>query len=321
MKVSMPQPLKSIVVAYDGFEQQEQLPAIAETLAQSHGATVYVVHVAPELEADWWVDVQKVHNLLEALQKNELAARQAKLEALAAPLRNKGIQTEVIIRTGLPHVELIHEVNRINADLLIAYNSAQHQKTVGRSFGSVTHKLFRSCPCPVLACRDLVERGYRSVVAPVDLEDIQDELELNESILGHAADLAKIDQGKVTLFHAWNLWGEHLVRSRVSVEFDEVLPAIDDIKEARENHAQNLVSEFSRQCNGVKFGVSIEKGEVRSILPKVVSETGYDLVVLGSHVRTGITGFFIGNTAEKTLEELYCSVLVVKSKDFKTDIV
>ena len=45
-----------------------------------------------------------------------------------------------------------------------------------------------------------------------------------------------------------------------------------------------------------------------------------DLVVLGSVSRGGIAGLLIGNTAEKVLERVECSVLTVKPDGFKTPV-
>jgi nucleotide-binding universal stress UspA family protein len=43
-----------------------------------------------------------------------------------------------------------------------------------------------------------------------------------------------------------------------------------------------------------------------------------DLIVMETMCRTGIPGFFIGNTAEKILHRIDCSVLAVKPNGFIT---
>jgi len=42
--------------------------------------------------------------------------------------------------------------------------------------------------------------------------------------------------------------------------------------------------------------------------------------VMGTLHRTGLAGFFIGNTAEKVLSEVNCSVLTVKPAGFVTPV-
>jgi nucleotide-binding universal stress UspA family protein len=41
---------------------------------------------------------------------------------------------------------------------------------------------------------------------------------------------------------------------------------------------------------------------------------------MGTVCRTGIAGFFIGNTAEKVLQEIDCSVLAIKPEGFETPV-
>ncbi len=44
------------------------------------------------------------------------------------------------------------------------------------------------------------------------------------------------------------------------------------------------------------------------------------LLVMGTVCRTGVPGFFIGNTAERVLQHLDCSLLAVKPKGFETPV-
>jgi nucleotide-binding universal stress UspA family protein len=45
-----------------------------------------------------------------------------------------------------------------------------------------------------------------------------------------------------------------------------------------------------------------------------------DVIVMGTVCRTGVAGFFIGNTAEKILNQVECSVLTVKPEGFESPI-
>jgi nucleotide-binding universal stress UspA family protein len=41
---------------------------------------------------------------------------------------------------------------------------------------------------------------------------------------------------------------------------------------------------------------------------------------MGTVARTGIRGFFMGNTAETILEQIDCSVLAIKPQEFVTPV-
>ena len=45
-----------------------------------------------------------------------------------------------------------------------------------------------------------------------------------------------------------------------------------------------------------------------------------ELVVMGTICRTGLPGFFIGNTAETVLQSVDCAVLTVKPEGFVTPV-
>ena len=70
-------------------------------------------------------------------------------------------------------------------------------------------------------------------------------------------------------------------------------------------------------------GFSVHKHVLRDhIAPmaivKLAKKQKIDLLVMGTVCNTGIAGFFIGNTAEKVLSEVNCSVLTVKPEGFIT---
>ena len=62
------------------------------------------------------------------------------------------------------------------------------------------------------------------------------------------------------------------------------------------------------------------KGNAKHVVPMTAQELDVDLVVMGTVARTGIAGFFMGNTAESILNQLTCSVLTVKPPGFVSPV-
>ena len=54
------------------------------------------------------------------------------------------------------------------------------------------------------------------------------------------------------------------------------------------------------------------RGSSAVAISEVASDERIDLLVMGTACRTGIRGFFVGNTAEGVLERVDCSLLTVK---------
>jgi nucleotide-binding universal stress UspA family protein len=49
-------------------------------------------------------------------------------------------------------------------------------------------------------------------------------------------------------------------------------------------------------------------------IPKVVKEVSADLIVLGTHGRTGLDRFMMGSVAERVARRAPCPILLVKPK-------
>jgi nucleotide-binding universal stress UspA family protein len=58
------------------------------------------------------------------------------------------------------------------------------------------------------------------------------------------------------------------------------------------------------------------QGSAKQVIPQTAVSVEADLVVMGTLARAGVSGFFIGNTAETILEQLRCSVLAIKPPGF-----
>ncbi len=58
--------------------------------------------------------------------------------------------------------------------------------------------------------------------------------------------------------------------------------------------------------------VHLMHGEAAEVIPQFVSGHGTDLLVMGTIGRTGLSGILMGNTAERILNRVECSVLAVK---------
>lgn len=54
----------------------------------------------------------------------------------------------------------------------------------------------------------------------------------------------------------------------------------------------------------------------QSVNPKMVASLGAELIIMGTVGRSGIPGYFIGNSAETIFNGIDCSVLAVKPKNF-----
>lgn len=81
----------------------------------------------------------------------------------------------------------------------------------------------------------------------------------------------------------------------------------------REKRAQldELAAERSR-ASGLRVTASFLEGQAWDEIVRYARAEAADLVVLGSHGRTGLTRALLGSVAERVVRHAHCSVLTVK---------
>lgn len=62
------------------------------------------------------------------------------------------------------------------------------------------------------------------------------------------------------------------------------------------------------------------KGSPRKEISALVKQLAVDILIMGTVARTGVPGLIMGNTAETILNQIDCSVLVIKPPGFKTPV-
>lgn len=154
------------------------------------------------------------------------------------------------------------------------------------------------------------------IVAAVNTSTEDDDADpaMNARIAEMAALMADLEDGSVTLLHAWEVFADLTMRRVASTDgYAQYLAA------ARQR-AEADFARFTQSLGGRLAGVRAElrRGEPEDVIPEFVVAEGIDLVVMGSVARRGIAGFLIGNTAERVLPKLPCSVLVVKPGESAT---
>lgn len=90
-------------------------------------------------------------------------------------------------------------------------------------------------------------------------------------------------------------------------------PAMDLVVRDMEDEARRLVREATHRAleAGVKAHGSVASGAAAFELLNYAKRTGADLIVMGTHGRSGIAHFLMGSVAETVLRESSIPVLVV----------
>ena len=299
----------------------------AVTLAENNQANLTVITVVPSISAG--IGMPEGGPISADLQAATVKSHKQELETLVESY-HKRIKFETKVLVGTPFLEIIREILRTGHDLVI--KMAEQYDWLDRWFGSDDMHLLRKCPCPVWLIKPRTPKTYRRVLAAVDVDDADTPQEtesrhsLNRQILEMAASLALAEFAELHIGSAWDAIGESVMHSAfLHTPEEEVIAYVGQV---RRHHATNLddlmreVATYIGQdtLDYLKPQTHLVKGGPRKEIPALAKQIEADLVVMGTVARTGIPGFFMGNTAETILNQINCSVLAIKPPGFTTPV-
>lgn len=288
----------NILVAID-FKATEQAEIDhAINLAQMHQAKLTFMSVIPELPRDAHLEISAMSP--EQRLARQLEQRMEQLEMVSqCAVQNTGIETECITISGTPSIEIIKQVMRNKHDLLMIAERENNSILKNKLFGSTARELLRKAPCPVLAVHPKQSGDYKRIMATINVSDQNgiDNQPLNDAIVTDATLIAKAENSElalVSIITTEDQKADSLTRIKACLSDNKV--TIDD------NH------------------IYVETGEAAQVIIDATLTHDTDLLVMGMLSHTGIKGFFIGNTVEKVLDEVECSILTVKPAEFVSPI-
>ncbi len=91
-------------------------------------------------------------------------------------------------------------------------------------------------------------------------------------------------------------------------------------EERAERYADVLRLLAPSQDQGAHWKVHVIHGSPADVIVDFVNRYQINLLVLGTVARTGLSGLLMGNTAERILAEVGCSVMAVKPPGFISPI-
>src|SRR5271157_2344748 len=88
-------------------------------------------------------------------------------------------------------------------------------------------------------------------------------------------------------------------------------PELDDQKKPARELVERIASEL--RCGGFKVDTAVEVGDIRERIIDAAEDWDADLIVVGSHGRSGIPRFLLGSVAEFVARHAKCSVEIVRT--------
>jgi len=295
--------IKRVLFATDFSACADRAMGYALTMASAWKAELCVMTVLelyPGMDPDYTVNKMYLDHL-RAEASRQLAAVEARAKAAGQPIT-------VRIETGIPSQVVQTVAQNIEADLLVV---GTHGRTGLEHvlIGSTAERVVRMAPCPVLAVK--VEKGgtmfdaiasIKRIVVPIDFSAC------SMDALEYAAQVAKPFGASITILHALE---------PVAYGLDFSLSHVKEWKDQRAYLENRLtVMAACLQSQRVRADHVIKPGLPADSITSYVTQQKYDLMIMGTHGRRGLSHVLLGSLASAMLRHAPCPVLTVRQFNF-----
>lgn len=281
----------TILVPTDGSTAAETAAETALALAQRFDASLHGITVAElnNFPADIKSDVTD-----ELTQQGE-----ATLATIADQAAEAGVAatTNVIETTEPIHQAIIDHATDHDANLIVM--GTQGRTGVNRLvLGSVTERTLRVSPVPVLTLHEdtNLSPDFETVLVPTDGSDAAN------FAADYGITLAAATDAAMHVVHVVDL-------TAVSGEFGsvEILDALEDVGQ----EAVDDIIDRADEADLRSVEASVLSGTPAQALLDYVDKRDIDLIVMGTHGRTGLDRYLLGSVTEKIVRLADVPVLTV----------
>jgi universal stress protein E len=222
------------------------------------------------------------------------------LEAALQSLRGAGIEAERVLSDERAWLAIVKRVLQSGADLVIVGKRCDLAHDP-RLLGSVSQKLLRKCPCAVWVVKPSDSAHPVKILAATDLSAV------GERVVAFAASISSECGAELHIVHALQLpLSVQMQGSEAQEQF------IVQSRAAALTEIRSRLPESLREAAEFHIGLTSPSNAILGCAIRLKP----DLVVMGTISRAGIAGLAVGNTAERMLGHLDCSLLTVKPADF-----
>lgn len=300
----------NILCPVDFTESSTRALGHAATLARWYDARLTVLHVVPTFDPALLrpTELEGSVQFVQPPSRDDVTSELGRaVEATGAALPT----VELAVDSGDPVTTIVDRAIATPADLVV-------MGTHGRGgferllLGSVTEKVLRKAPCPVLTVPPHAtgtlpaEVRFKHILCPVDFS------ESSLQAIGFALDLARQADGVVTLLHVVEWLPE--VEPETFAQFNVPDYRRHLVEDARARLQRLTVGE-PRWWSEIKETVAIGRSH-REIL-RVATDTSADLIVMGAQGRGGVGLALFGSTTQQVVRAAACPVLTVRMTELE----
>lgn len=291
---------RNILVVVDSSRAVHPELGRALALARLSQGSLHIVDVVRDMN---WLG-KLLHQGAADAQSKAIHDRKATLDRLVAECAQQQVTATAEVLIGTSSQQIIAQAQKINADLVIRYAKGQHSHSESK-LGTTAQRLIRWPPCPLWLHRSQYEPIKRIVAAVDATPDDPEHAALNKQILKTASRLATEHQAELKVVFVWTMYGDHLLKHHMPISEYQRL-----VDYSRKNHADNFARLLTENQISSQSGELLE-GNASMIVPRYCTENQVDLLICGTVARQGVPGLLLGNTVERIMNLVDCSILAM----------
>lgn len=274
---------ENVLVAVDLNRRETEHLEVAAELAQRTHATLSLAYILPD---------NNLHqNLDEVLAKQASAG----LEELRTQLTERGIKkVSVHLQRGEIVQSLIQIAKSTDADVIVLFEKHADTKHL---VSSLVKKVIRVSPIPVWTVLKGAKKAIKKILCPVDGSPASKEA------LSVALDIARLYEARVHALYVYEPITH--VPTLVKVNLEEV---------NREGFAlaKQQFAAFLQVFDSKMLSNELLQGEAKAKILESLAD--YDLLVMGTTGRTGISRFVMGSVTEAVISNATCSFVTTHAQ-------
>ena len=148
----------------------------------------------------------------------------------------------------------------------------------------------------------MANADWKRICCPIDFSDA------SRAALEVAADLARRTGAELVLLHAYPIPGYTFPDGSVVAS----PKMMQDLADQAEKHLGEWRADAEKLVGAPRVAMDKAVGEPAAEIVSFAEEKGIDLLVLGTHGRTGLEHALMGSVAERVVRRARCPVLTVR---------
>lgn len=291
---------EKILVPVDLSESSRSSLGHAVQFATAFGASLELVHVVELVESTNPLFWSRELALANELHSRAVRSAESSLEQLRplVTLPHGALVTSRVLSGSLPGT-LVDHATSTGVGLIVV---STHGRTGFARWllGSVSERLLRAAPCPVLVARGGSASGQPNLARILVAVDLS---EPSRRALSVAASIAAKFGAELQVLYVWAapFYGEGA---------EHCSGLFDRVREQARTELDEFVASSSAAAS-IDVGRTIVSGTPSAEILEWAGHTKPDLLVLGTHGRGGIKRLVLGSVAEATARYAECATLVV----------